>query len=492
MDKKIGTIVFGNAGILISTQVLTKFLGTVFTIIVARKLGVDDYGLYAFAITFGHIFGTVALFGFPQLITRDLARKIDRTSETLGNILTLEAVLSVLAIAAMACTLIILGYDTHRIWIVSIAGAAAMLTVLLDVVAAFFRAHQRMELEAVMRISASVLNMSLGIVVLLMGYGVLELAITQFVVFSLILCFGLFLITRKLAHPSFASTWASYHKLLVAAWPFFLSSICIFTYGSAAMILLSFIKGDQITGLYAGAMNFARIFGFIPAGLVGAVLPAMARLWQDSPEDWKTIYVRSLKYLIIMALPIAVGLMMLSERFVPFVLGDEYTESAYILQMIACVIVLIFINWGLSNALISVNREKTYLRIVSVVLGFNIVANLILIPVWGAYGAVIASLLTEGLMLMIQSYILSKAGLTLSVPAITLKPVLSVLAMALTIHIANGLSLVSVILLAALVYPLALYLFRTFETDEIELLRFWWSTGIARLSGRFKREPGRP
>jgi len=133
MDKKVGTTIFGNAGILIATQVMTKMFGTVFTIVVARKLGVEDYGIYAFAITFGHIFGMAALFGLPQLITRNVARDIDRTDKTLGNIFTLEIAFSVVAIAAMVISLLIMGYSSYRILIVSIAGASAIITCLLDI-----------------------------------------------------------------------------------------------------------------------------------------------------------------------------------------------------------------------------------------------------------------------------------------------------------------------------------------------------------------------
>jgi len=203
MDKHTGSKIFGNAGILMGTQVFTKLIGTVFTIIVARKLGVEEYGLYAFAVTFGHIFGIGALFGFPQLITRDLARETEKTDETLGSILVLEAAFSIIAIVVMVLTLILLGYSSHRILIVSIAGSATILTILLDVVAAFFRAHHRMELEAGMRVSGSLLNMSLGAGVLMLGYGILELSIIQFIAFSLILIFGLYLVFHNLARPSF-------------------------------------------------------------------------------------------------------------------------------------------------------------------------------------------------------------------------------------------------------------------------------------------------
>jgi len=197
-----------------------------------------------------------------------------------------------------------------------------------------------------------------------------------------------------------------------------------------------------------------------------------------------------LKYLLIMALPIAVGLAMLSDEFVLFILGYEYADSALILRMIAWVIILAFLNHGFSNALVSIDQEKTYLRIVGVAMVFNVGANLGLIPIWGACGAVAASLLTEGLMLFIQFYVLSTAGLKLSVPAITLKPILSVAVMALGVYLASGLGPVPVILLGAAIYPLALFILRTFDEDEILLMTDLVQSGLAKLG--FQRIAQRP
>jgi O-antigen/teichoic acid export membrane protein len=140
---------------------------------------------------------------------------------------------------------------------------------------------------------------------------------------------------------------------------------------------------------------------------------------------------------------------MLSDQFIPLVLGEEYTESAAILQTVAWVILLIFVNWGISNALISVNREKTYLRIVVIVTVFNLGANLGLIPAWGAFGAVVASLLTESLMLFIQSYVLSKSALRLPLSLLAFKPVLSVGIMAVSVHFTRDIGMVTSILVAA-------------------------------------------
>jgi O-antigen/teichoic acid export membrane protein len=482
-NQRLGARVFSNASILVGVQVISKLLGTVLVIVAARLLGVADYGLYTFATTFGLIFGLLAAFGFAQLVAREVARDLSRTGQTLGSILVLEAVLTVVAALAMMVTLRVLHYPADRLWIVVIIGLSMVLNSVLNVITAFFRAHQRMELEAVTRIVFSVFNLVLGLAVLLAGYGIVPLALAQLAVFVVVLALSVFLAVRVLARPQFSRSWPAYRQLLVAGRPFALSSIFIFIYDGTAIIFLSLFQGDQVTGLYAGAMNFVFLFGILPASLVGAVLPALSQLWPGSPVSWLALYRYTIKYLLLMALPIAAGLALVSDEIVPLVLGPAYSSAASILHLAAWLLILVFLNHGLSTALISVDQEKTYLRIVGLALIVNLIANLLLIPAWAAYGAVAASLLTEGLIMAMLIVVLSKAGLHTRLVRLSLKPWACVAIMAATVYLVRELGLAVEILVGSMVYIGALLLLRVFEADEIEQARLFRQAAAKRLRG---------
>lgn len=483
LDKRFGARVFGNAGILVSAQVVTKLLGAILAIAVARMLGVADYGLYMFAATIGMLFGLVAGFGLAQLVPREVARNIEETSQVFGEVLVLESVLTIAALVAMAGTLFRLGYRADRVVVVTLIGATMLLNSVLNVFTAFFRAHQRMGLEALTRIVFSVLSVGLGLLILLRGYGVSQLALAQLAAFGVGVALALFLIQRKLARPSFSRRCDPYRRLLLAAWPFALSGIFIFIYDGTATVFVSFLKGDHATGLYSGALNFTRIFDIIPASIAAAVLPAMSQLWPKSSAAWRMLCRRTLKYLLIMAFPLAVGLAILSEKLIAVVLGADYAASALILRLAAWVMLIVFLNHGLTVALISMDKEKVFLRIVGLALVVNVLANLVLIRRWGAPGAVASSLLTEGLILIAQYGVLVKVGSQPRIMADALRPAASVAAMALVVYLTSGLGLVIPVLLGAAVYVLLLFALRTFEPDEIEQMHIIWSEVLARLGG---------
>lgn len=480
--------VYGNAALLLATQVVAKVLGALLTIVAARKLGVQDYGLYAFALSLGYILSLVVDFGFPQLITREIARHAERTAEILGHVFVLEAVFTVMALVALVGILAGLGYPVERARIASIAAATMLLNGMLNVVVAFFRAYQRMELEAAARLCLSFVNVGLSLGVLFAGYGVLELAIVQLAAFVLAVAFAVVLVARVLARPSFMIRRATLLGLLTAALPLALSNVFVFVYDGTGVLILSLLRGDTATGLYAGAMNFIRVFGILPASIVAALLPAMGQAWRTSHEAWNLLYVRSLKWLLLVALPFAVGLFLLSHEAVVLVLGTEYVAAAPILQWAAWLIMIVFVNHGLTNALLSMDRERAFLGIVSVAMAFNVAANFFLVHVWEARGVVVASLLTEGLVFVLQwrvlRPVLRDAGVQGVLPRLAVKPLLSAGLLALATSLAQRAGIAAAIVAGAITYVAALLAWRVLDADELVMLRTAGMTLKTRLTRR--------
>jgi len=473
-----------NTGILVALEIITRITGMILTIAIARTLGPADFGFFTFAFSFGGLFGILATFGLDRLVTREVARDHERTGSYLGRVLVVETALSTIAMVLMLAILPALGYQPSRILIVAMAGAIMLLDSFIRLIACFFRAYQRMEYEALVRTFLRVVNVSISLAVLCLGYGLMALVAAQLVVFTLALLLSLFIVRRKIARPVFTLHWRPYQVLLKAAVPFALIMAFISIYQRTGTILLSLLQGDEVTGWYSAAATFIRIFDFIPMGLEGALLPAMAQFGRSSQEAWHNAYRRSMKYLLVMALPIAIGLAMRSSQFVRLLLGEQYSRSASILSVVIWVLAISFLNLGASNALISIDKEKTYLRIVGFAAALNVAANWLLVPLLGPYGVAIAKLLTECVVLAGQFYALALVGRNIQLGQIMAKPLASGLVLAAVLYLSKELNLLLVVPLGAVVYIAALLLLRTFEEEEILLMTDLVQSGLSKLGLR--------
>lgn len=471
-------------GILIVLEILTRITGMILAIAVARSLGSVDYGLFMFAFSFGGLFAMLARLGLDSLVTREVARDHATAGTYLGTILVAETILSSIAMFLMVVTLFVLGYESFRILIVTVASGVVFADSFICLIVCFFRAYQLVKYEALVRTSLRIMNVALSLAVLWLGCGVMGLVIAQLSVFTLVLILSFAIVCRRISKPIVPLRWHPYQALLKAAGPFALSVVFVSIYERMGVILLSFMVGDEATGWYSGAAMFVKIFDFIPMAFTGALLPAMAQLGESSDDAWHDIYRRSMKYLLIVALPIAIGLSMRSSEFVDLLLGQQYRHSASVLSIVVWALMFSFMNHGASNALISIDQEKSYLKIVGLGAGLNVAANWILIPLFGPQGVAVAKVLTECVVLMGQFYLLVLAGRKINLGKVVLKPIFSGAILASTIYLSRGVTLWAVVSLGIFTYIPALLLSQTFDEGEILLMTELVQSGLARLGLR--------
>ena len=77
-------------------QITTMCLGLLFSIYLAKYLGVSDFGKYSFALSFTALLSMIVDVGFNQLTVREISRDKTKLGKFVGNILPLKIFLSVI------------------------------------------------------------------------------------------------------------------------------------------------------------------------------------------------------------------------------------------------------------------------------------------------------------------------------------------------------------------------------------------------------------
>lgn len=117
---------------------------------------------------------------------------------------------------------------------------------------------------------------------------------------------------------------------------------------------------------------------------------------QNKRREIRQHIIRTFRFMFMLAFPLAAGLMACAADFVPWFYGDGYEPTIPLMVMFAPLLFII----GISNVLGSLYLTPSGLRARSnraIIIGAacNFVLNLILIPFFGLYGAVVASLAAE-------------------------------------------------------------------------------------------------
>jgi O-antigen/teichoic acid export membrane protein len=94
--------------------------------------------------------------------------------------------------------------------------------------------------------------------------------------------------------------------------------------------MLSLMKGDAAVGLYSAAYQLINALGFIPVAFTAALLPVLSRLHITGQDSLRFAYQKSFKYLLLVALPIAVATTLVADRIILGIYSSGFSEAAHL------------------------------------------------------------------------------------------------------------------------------------------------------------------
>lgn len=127
-------------------------------------------------------------------------------------------------------------------------------------------------------------------------------------------------------------------------------------------LIIGKVLGEKALGLY----NLAFILGTIPANKMGSLLyhilfPLFSRLQHDRPALHR-YFLKANKYVALVAFPSLIGLLIVSGDFVPLVLGPKWLPIVLPLRILCLVGILRFLTVTLSPLLYSLGKPRLVLR----------------------------------------------------------------------------------------------------------------------------------
>lgn len=136
------------------------------------------------------------------------------------------------------------------------------------------------------------------------------------------------------------------------------------------------------------------------------MIPRVANEFVKGNIDYiKKIIGNEIKIVLLLVFPMAAGIIAISNYFVVWYLGTQYTASITVVKLLTPTIITIGIGEILgSQILISFNKTKEMTIAFSTGAIINIILNSILIPIYNANGAAIATIIAELIVVVIQWY----------------------------------------------------------------------------------------
>ena len=461
-----------NTVVTMGAEIINRILALILTIAIARYLGDLGFGQYSFIITVMMLFQVLADFGLDGLTIREVAKNIDKTEYYLRNVLALKFALGLINFVALAFIINIMNKPPIVIYSVYIAGLSIIFFSLANTFSSIFNAHERLDLKALLSILTRLIVLALTLLAIILRKNLMVLITIILISEISRTILGWKIYTRKFAPIKFELDLSLCKRLLRISVPFALIGIIALIYFKIDIVMLSLMKGDQVVGWYSAAYTLLAALLFITEAYNLAIFPALSRYAVSARELLAFSWEKSVKYLLIISLPIAVGATILADRFIILFYSTSYVSSTLALQILIWTLPWIFVNSINMRVLYASDKQKeaTIVAVISMVL--NILFNFILIPRYSYIGASLATILVEIINVSIYFWLVSKLlALKTDIKQILPKPLIAALVMGFAIYYLRFLNLAALIVVGAALFSTLLFIFGVLDEDDKRIIR---------------------
>jgi O-antigen/teichoic acid export membrane protein len=173
------------------------------------------------------------------------------------------------------------------------------------------------------------------------------------------------------------------------------SGASVTIYSLLDKIMLGYFRGAVDVGIYSIARNLLETALFPMFALVMTLRPALAGAWASGDRQGCSDMVnRSITAAFAFSACVATVFACLAGPLVTGLFSDKFTSSAGILVLFIPLLVMRSIGSVILPGLIAVNKAGTYAKLTVAGATMNLILNALMIPRWGAEGAVISTLIS--------------------------------------------------------------------------------------------------
>lgn len=405
------TKILGNTWWLFFDKVVRMGLGLVVGLWVARYLGPERFGILNNALALTTLFGAFATLGLESFVIQDIIKMPDRKDEILGTAFYLRMVAGTITFLFAIVSILILKpggedqLDRYLVYIIS----AGIIFQSLDVVDYYFQSQTKSKYTVWAKMSMFLLVSITRIVFILTNAPLIFFAwasLLELVLNGVALLYIYQKNEKQLYQWRFDKGIAQ--RLLVQSWPFYIAYIASFIYMKIDQIMIGNMLGDKPAGLFAASTKLYEIPFFIIIVFSSSVFPTLVGYYEKNKALFYQRYSQITSAYTFMGYVLVAFILFFGAFLIKLLFGEDYAGAFPILS-IQIVGMFFLFNAGLRSSYLTIVSQQKIIMVTSVLSAFlNVLLNFVLIPIFHAVGAAIATAVTQFFSLFLLNLFFSK------------------------------------------------------------------------------------
>ncbi len=360
-----------------------------------RHLGVVDFGRYVIVTALLTLIAGLTEGGLQAVGTREYAQRtgVDR-DRLMANLIGLRVALTVAGVAGAVGFALAAGYDRVLLLGTAVAGVALLLQSIQTLLAIPLMAQLRLGWVT----AADLLRQS-TFVAATVGLVAAGAALLPFFLIAIPASLAALVFTGILVRqltpfrPRFEP--GEWWNLLRDTIPYAAAIAVNVAYFRLALIIMSLLATALETGYFAASFRVVEVLLPIPAVVIGAVFPILARAARDDLERLGYASQRVFDVAVIVGVGLVLGIELGAPLILAILAGDGGKPSVSVLRIQAPALLATFLAVAAGFSLLSIRRHRALLVANAVALTFSVGLTFALVPGLGAQGAAVATTAAE-------------------------------------------------------------------------------------------------
>lgn len=395
--------IISNTALFTGANLIQKALSFLYFWFVSSHFAPLDLGGYLWVLSMTGLFVTGIDLGLTAILTREAARSGADGKKLAETVLWTKLPFAAATVIALWLTVSIFRHDLTTMMLLILATVVMILDGVNMTYFGALRARQNISFEAAVLVSFQIIVLVLSVIFTITTHSLFWIlaslgigSVSNFIIMNIGArrVYGSWILPRR--HPGVLS---GIMRLIPA---FGGNALVTKLYSVGDVILLGALSGNIAVGLFSIPAKVATALQtLVPAAFATSIYPSMANFATTDRQKLRMVFERSIVYVFLLALPIAVGLIMLGSDIVRY-LWPKYGAAipAFIAMMAG--IPFIFLTYPTGSLLnaVGLERRNTMNRTANTV--GNLILNVLLIPRFGALGAALAYAVSNATLLALD------------------------------------------------------------------------------------------
>jgi len=393
-----------NLAWLVISNLVLLFANFGISIVLANKLGVNDYGIFALANTIFSYMIIVNNYGLKKFMIPELSKKRELSGEYLIATTIIKVVLAIVSIVFLLLALNMLNMESSKIdAIILFLIASAIMVFDLQ---GFYDSFNKSRIDSIFIIIRNLLYVGGIFLLIYIDRITINSAILTFVLSTLVYILLQYAFSRSIFKGKNLTFNKQHFKdLITGSAPLFWADLMINVYDKSVVLFLAGFKSEADVGLYSVASRMVAAIILVVGAVYRVFLPSFSTLID---ENERKKYVHTvIKYLGIITIPLSLGGIAVSYNIIELLYSAEYLEASIPFQILLLNVIIIGIGSIFGTVLLAIGKIKYYSLSITGGAVINIILNIILIPSLGVVGASVSAVIAQ-LTVSMTSFILYK------------------------------------------------------------------------------------